>query len=158
MAGNDGSGGALRSLGARWLDIGVETPYKAWRRVPRDMRADVVHLARLHQPHGISIVRRIAAEYAASVLTVPPRRAYVVNTALYTVAYSGAYIGMEALRGYSPLLFAWLVPVGAIVKTAQVVFIRRRAALILRANALDANEATIGTPPAEPTQALVATQ
>ena len=125
-----------RSFGARWLGIGVETPYRAWRRVPRDMRSDVVHLARLHEPYGVPLVRRLAAEYAASVLAVPPLRAYVVNTLTYVLVGACTATAMAVLTHQIPFqyLAGWVT--GTILGwTSRVLFTRRRAALLLRANA-----------------------
>lgn len=134
----------------RLFGLGVESPEKAWAGLLAEDRAKALALARVGRPHGVPIVRRTAAAWAAAVLARRPLRSWLGEVAASVVGgasagWLAAYLlgrnQIEYVAGWSAAAF-----VGA---SLRLLLMRRRARRVLAANAEPPEDDVVALPGSE---------
>jgi hypothetical protein len=125
-----------RAVGARFFHRrGDSDPLVAWRRLPSDIRASVIELARRGEPHPYPSVREIAVAWATVTCTVPFLGAWARGVAIWIVFGAGAAAGLGLLVNHDPLFTGLGAAIGGTVGTSgRILLVRARGRRVLRAN------------------------
>ena len=117
-----------------WPEWGAE--WRAWRRVPRDVRDDLERMALAGYRYPTIWAREPATDWASAMCSVPIRALWIRNVLwpLAGIVLAAAIIAL-ARHALDPLVFAALaVAVELATSTYRILRLRRRAAAILAAN------------------------